>query len=566
MKQSSLHDRLLASKKDHLHPISEGSSTKDTLLNFYNEELRDLHNEARHFSQKHPEVAHALGLEENSVTDPMMNHLMQSFAFMGARLQQQAKDGQNKLIKSLLKLSAPHLEHPYPAMSIVQLTPKSKEGLELIPKGSPLILKSKSHKISEFMTGYSTQLNNIEILKLGYEPSGKEGLLKLMLKNSGASPKNIRFFINLPLSSALKLHGHFFENLKCFNFRSENYELCLKADSLKAVGFLEDDCLLHYPGQVLEGHKLCNEFFAYPWRFLFFELDLSGGEISPSDLMYLEFHFYEYEAEFSSMLSERSLVLNCVPIINRYKQMAEPILASDKNTYPLLLNNNHSILTHIEKVQALTKTGDELNFHPLFYTEASKLKTPYWELNRLAVSDTLNEQYSLKIHTDKTDLRLLHVELYCCDQNAAKEIVMQETHSLIFKHSSLSNSISIRALTELTEYRAALIHSSNPHQLAKHLNINYLLPEEETLDNLLALMKLYNQHQHPALDILIEAMLELNTSKETSRGMDGSAFVKKKVCIKLTKKSIHSFHLMKKLIQTLLADYSLLEVSVETRS
>ena len=53
----------------------------------------------------------------------------------------------------------------------------------------------------------------------------------------------------------------------------ESFHYLLSASqSLRAVGFEEDEAVLPYPRRSFAGYRLLQEYFTFPEKFLFFEL------------------------------------------------------------------------------------------------------------------------------------------------------------------------------------------------------------------------------------------------------------------------------------------------------
>ena len=79
------------------------------ILSYYNEELDYLRTAGSEFGKKHPKVAGSLRLDQNTVDDPLVARLIESFAFLNAKLVDQL-DGDNiELAHTLLNLMYPHI-------------------------------------------------------------------------------------------------------------------------------------------------------------------------------------------------------------------------------------------------------------------------------------------------------------------------------------------------------------------------------------------------------------------------------------------------------------------------
>src|SRR2546426_12427488 len=91
------------------------------LKDYYQSELSALRTEAVAFAEQHPEVARVLGLNQQQASDPQVELLLQSFAFLTGRLQHQMAVDEATLPNTLLSFLYPHLEAPLPSMLVAQI-------------------------------------------------------------------------------------------------------------------------------------------------------------------------------------------------------------------------------------------------------------------------------------------------------------------------------------------------------------------------------------------------------------------------------------------------------------
>ena len=90
------------------------------LLPYYNRELASLRQLGREFSSQFPKVASRLLLEEGASEDPHVERLIESFAFLSARIHHKLDDEFPEITDALLNVLYPHYLRPVPSMSIVQ--------------------------------------------------------------------------------------------------------------------------------------------------------------------------------------------------------------------------------------------------------------------------------------------------------------------------------------------------------------------------------------------------------------------------------------------------------------
>src|SRR6516162_7973927 len=93
-------------------------------LNFYNQELAILREQAAEFAEEYPGVAERLGglLDENQ--DPMIGGLLEGAAFLAARVQLKLKHEFADFTTNLIDQLAPHYLAPTPSFVLVRAKPK----------------------------------------------------------------------------------------------------------------------------------------------------------------------------------------------------------------------------------------------------------------------------------------------------------------------------------------------------------------------------------------------------------------------------------------------------------
>lgn len=90
------------------------------LLDYYERELAFLRRMGDEFARKYPRVADRLMLEADRCEDPHVERLIESFAFMAARLHLRLDDDLPEITSALLNLIYPHYLRPIPTMTVVE--------------------------------------------------------------------------------------------------------------------------------------------------------------------------------------------------------------------------------------------------------------------------------------------------------------------------------------------------------------------------------------------------------------------------------------------------------------
>src|SRR5271154_6173199 len=95
----------------------------DSILRYYEAEMRYLREAGKEFAQAHPDRARMLNLDRVGDRDPYVERLYEGFAFLSGRLQQKLDDELPELTEGLVSLLWPHYLRMIPSLSIVEFVP-----------------------------------------------------------------------------------------------------------------------------------------------------------------------------------------------------------------------------------------------------------------------------------------------------------------------------------------------------------------------------------------------------------------------------------------------------------
>ena len=151
---------------------------------------------------------------------------------------------------------------------------------------------------------------------------------------------------------------------------------------LRQVGFAADEAMLPYSSRSFSGYRLLTEFFAFPSKFLFFDVEgldaraLQGVGQTVHILFYLDRLPPGLEPSF---VTSNSFQLGCVPVVNLYPKRAEPVRLSQTETEVRVNPDVRRPLAHevysIDRVTATSPSGEAVEYQP-FYELKAPLRTP----------------------------------------------------------------------------------------------------------------------------------------------------------------------------------------------
>ena len=322
-------------------------SPADRLKDFYQQELSALCEEASEFANDYPEQAGMLGLQRGRSSDPQVDLLMQSFAYLTGRLRHQLEIDQADLPNALLGDLYPHLEAPLPSMMIAEIEVQP-DGVAVIERGrsvtAPVPVKGGGSMICRFRTCFETVLSPVTVTELSIVSPGDypllapdpdvRGILRVRLRRNGRAPlaqlqpQKLRFHLNAEAGSAsYALHHLLGANLRGLAVVEEPDRKVaphlLPADSLRWVGFDDDEAALPSHPQAHPAFRILQEYFAFPEKFLFFDIASlqlrTAGETV--DLLFL----LDVPPNPALRLTPAMLATNCVPLVNLYPQRIDPL-------------------------------------------------------------------------------------------------------------------------------------------------------------------------------------------------------------------------------------------------
>src|SRR3712207_8044010 len=108
----------------------------EDLLRYYRNELTFLRRMGGEFAAHYPRVAERLELDRDECADPQVERLIESFAFLTARLQRDLDGELPEITTALLGVLYPQLTTPIPPMAVARFDVDPKQ--EKLTTGFPV--------------------------------------------------------------------------------------------------------------------------------------------------------------------------------------------------------------------------------------------------------------------------------------------------------------------------------------------------------------------------------------------------------------------------------------------
>lgn len=425
----------------------------EDFLRYYFSELSYLREAGASFAKDHPRIAARLEMPHGETADPHVERLIESFAFLTARLQRQMHGEFPEITSTLLGALQPQLIQPVPPMSIahfdVGAAVKSlTEGFP-IRRHTPLFAQLASGLTCRFRTCYDTMLWPVTVTHAAIEPPGFAGLginksllrIRLtaredLLKSAGFLPR-LRFYLNGPPELTGVLYEMLFANTSDVLLVDESSPLpvSLGKDALKPVGFAPDEDVLPAAPNALTGYRLLQEYFSFKQKFLFFDVESlarrncvgdASGNSSTLDLLFV---LRECPKQVPA-ISPRNFKLGCTPIINLFSKTSEPIrLDHYQLQYRLVADYRREATTEIHSILGVSASANP--------AERSRSYEPFYSF-RYAGEKTAPQAFwhARRVLADRNDIRGTDLYLSFVDRRFQPA---QPADQTVFAHTLCTN-------------------------------------------------------------------------------------------------------------------------------
>ena len=375
------------------------------LLRYYNQELRYLREIGGEFAAEFPKIASRLGMDGLEVSDPYVERLLEGCAFLAARVQLKQDAEFPRLSHRLLELIYPNFLAPLPSMMVAQVAavagdPNLLKGVS-VPRGTPLVATPPAHTHTrcEFRTAQTLQLTPLSVdsaeyilnlAELGLSahalPERPRCAVRLRLSVpegmllSQLHLDHLRLYLGGQPDVALRLHELLSASLVGVLLGTTNRNhgrRLLPAEALHAIGFDDADAMLPAQSRTLSGLRLVQEYFAFPSRFLFFDLEGLRAHLTTLAGTELELHFLFARpgVDLDGLVEAGNFCLHCVPAINLFEKRADRIQLSDGEfEFHVVPDRTAPLDYEVFDVLGLTGLGDqgeERKFLPLYAPDHS---------------------------------------------------------------------------------------------------------------------------------------------------------------------------------------------------
>ncbi|MEY4652420.1 MAG: hypothetical protein RI884_1001 [Pseudomonadota bacterium] len=464
---------------------------QDDLLEYYRRELAYLRVQAGDFAARYPKVAQRLDLSGAESPDPHTERLIESVAFLTARVHRDLDRQFPAVATSLLENLCPSLTQPVAAMTVVQMTLDPSEGKVTagwqVPRGTALTTTAETGETCRMRTAWDLTLWPLRMTDVRLEDPRT---LRLELRcEDGLQASDLeidvlRLHLGGDLLTTMPLHELLVTGLEQIQVLADDGTCVrLAADCLAEVGFDEGQEVLAQPAHAHPAYGLLQEYFAFPRKFQFFDVRGLRGRLGAGTGFALRLVF-DRSARVLSLLSPENFVLGCVPAVNLFEQTSEPVVIDHRqHEYLLRPDLQRDAVTEVHSVQAVIASDPQAD-------RPSEIPSVYAEPDPQGAGDadlfwTLRRETSLRRDiagtdvfigfVDRRDVRavprepVVYARLLCTNRRLAEQLAPGAR----FLGQGVSTTTRIRALYAPSTPRDPALGSQALWALVSLLRLNH---------------------------------------------------------------------------------------------
>ncbi len=543
---------------------------RDELLNYYERELTFFRQMGAEFAAHYPKVASRLQLEPTRCEDPHVERMLEAVALLAARVHLRLDDDFPEITQALLNVVYPHYTRPIPSMSVAefQLREDKLTTSFKIPRDTLLYSRPVDGMPCKFRTCYDTEVWPVRVVEAQWvaldrlDPPlkypGAAAALRVRLKTwaqikfSTLKVSNLRFYLNGEPALVHTLYELLCNNTRAIvlrdprpKFRQRPIELA--PDSLKPLGFGEDEGMLPYPARSFTPYRLLQEYFAFPEKFFFFDLSgmdalAQGGFEQMVDIMFVisPFELADRQQLLELGVEPKTFKLGCSPIVNLFAHTAEPIqLDQTKYEFPVAPDFRHGRTMEVFSIDSVSctyeKSGETVAFEPFYSFRHStrQTKPTFWHATRrdagphgdggtemwMSLVDLSGRPVTLNLDT-------LTIRCTCSNGGMPSRLPFGNDDGDFYfeQESAVEKIVAVRA-------PSGAIHPAIGRdalwRLISHLSLNYLSVVEGGRDALQEILRLYHGSS-PYMDQQVDGITNVKSERRFARviGDHGISYVR----------------------------------------
>jgi type VI secretion system protein ImpG len=534
----------------------------DELLPYYNSELSFIRRLGAEFARAYPKQAERLQWKEEATADPHVERLIEAFAFLNARIRHKLDDDFPEIADAMLGVLYPHYQTPLPSMAVIQFVINAGQG-DLasgytIPRDSELETEPVEGEPCRFRTCYPATLWPIEVVgaSLMSRPfaapatshtADSVAVLRLELQCltkeltfAQLAMPSLRFFLKGQGQHVYPLYELIFNHVRGVALAAAPQDprpTVLPRDCLQPVGFGRDEGMLPYSARSLLGYRLLTEYFAFPEKYLLFDLTGLNARVLAGAGQKLEVYFYLDRTirELEQNVTKDMFQLGCAPVVNLYRQQAEPIpITHTETAYRVVPDVRRPLageIYSIERVTAVSADNERVEYRPFYsFKHASdrEVQRRFWHAVRQPAEKAAGQvDHGTELFLSLVDLDFspssptdwtLEIQTTCLNRDLPNRLPFGGGQPKL-RLSTGAPIARIECLTRPTGTLRPPLKRGALWRLISHLSLNHLslADYEEGADALREILKLYDFSDSAETRSTIDGILNVRTRRVVGR-------------------------------------------------
>lgn len=542
------------------------------LLPHFERELAFLNTHAKEFAAQYPRIAGRLSTSGDLLEDPHVQRLVQSFALLAARIHKRLDDDFPLVTESLLEVLYPHYLRPFPSCSIAVFelggAAAQMSKAQVVPRGTVMTTRPVRGVPCRFTTSHDVRLAPVAITAAGWKAalSAPDGT---PLPRGATSGFHVQLELTSPQAGWADLQA---DALRVYLDGDPGQVVALRealvgsvVGSLvqlapigpwtdapgarpRPVGFAPDEALVDWDARSQPAYRLLTEFFAFPEKFNFVDLPLPAALLQ-SKARKVTLHYpiagVSHDGDAARLLdgvTRANLVLHAVPVVNRFRQRAEPIrITQAELAYPVLPDARRAFgfeVYAVERVYRVQQTNEGETIHEFrpFYSlqhddllEAGAEAGRYWYIRRDSLAAERSPGFETEIAIVDLDFDparpqtdTLSIDVSATNRDLPHQLSGgQPGGDLFIDGGGMAREIRLaRKPTRSLRFERG---QGALWRLVSHLSLNHLSISHGGVDALKEMLRLYDLPRSPATRRLHEGILDVR-SAPASAWLPGSPF------------------------------------------
>ncbi|MDN4055443.1 type VI secretion system baseplate subunit TssF [Massilia sp. YIM B02763] len=494
----------------------------EQLLPYYERELAWLRRNLRDFAERYPKIAGRLLISGEVCEDPHIERMIESFALLNARIAKRLDDDYPEFTEALFEVLYPHYLRPFPSCSIARFdmaaAASQQTGASTIARGTELTTRPVRGAACIFRTVYPVAVAPLALADATFAsiirapeavrlPEGAVAGISLRIAATAeqATPATLglprlRLFIDGEPSFCAALRDALFMRPVAAYAEANQDGRWARLDAIPvlAAGFDDAEALFDFPERSHPAYRLLTEYFCFPEKFNFFDIDLAAlAQAVPHGSRTITLHLAlsgirsdSNTARMLETLTTNNVLLGCTPVINLFRQRGEPIrLTHTSASYPVLADARRAFAYEVHAIDAVnlvrqTPQGETIvafrPFYSLEHAQTPEQDGHYWVMQR---DETLAEKspgfetqiaiVDIDFDPAAVETQTLNIELTCTNRDLPAMLPYGQRGGDLF----LEGGSSVRAISFLRKPSASLRFESGrgAHwRLISHLSLNHL--------------------------------------------------------------------------------------------